>query len=149
MPDKGEVALDHYYEQILKTGRLPTPEHARRWSTAVLMALGNTLRGSTKRSLAKELPRELHSNLKGDFRLVRFWDPKLSAAEFRKRVALRGGNSDAEFGGLMATAVFGSLKRLLPADVAAKVAQELPPGVAALWDVAKNEPPGHRDGGTV
>ena len=139
MPNGPDNVLDGYYDHIMKAGNLPTLQHARRWSAAVLKVVGTTVGRATKRTLAKELPRELSEELTGVFWLLHFRDPRLSEAEFRKQVALRGGNSDPEFSRLTTLAVFGGLKRILPADLEAKMADALPPAVAALWKMANGQ----------
>jgi uncharacterized protein (DUF2267 family) len=143
MPDRSEPALDGYYHYIMRAGKLPTLDHARRWSTAVLNVLGTTIGRSAKRRLARDLPRELSEDLSGVFWLLHFRDPHLSEAKFRKQVALRGGNSDPEFSRNTTLAVFGGLKTILPAESESKLADALPPAVAELWEMAngRHEPP--------
>lgn len=113
MTDNDIATLDGFYEHVREAGKLPTSQHALRWTNAVLKALGTVLDGSTKRSLAKELPKPLAQSLTSVFWLLHFRDPNLSDEEFLKRVAIRSGNSDPEFARYPTRAVFSQLRQLI------------------------------------
>jgi uncharacterized protein (DUF2267 family) len=133
MTDNDIPALDGFYKHVREDGRLPTSQHARRWTNAVLKALGTALDGSTKRSLAKELPKPLAQSLTSVFWLLHFRDPNLSDEQFLKRVALRSGNSDPEFARYPTRAVFSQLRQLISPELDQKVTDALPPEVSQMW----------------
>jgi uncharacterized protein (DUF2267 family) len=128
--------LTEYYQQVQKRGKLPTPDHARRWSVAVLNTLGLNLDRGTKKKLARALPPELAEALTRTFWLVHFRNPNLSSYEFQNQVARRSGNSDADFARIPVLAVFARLKSLLDSELSDRVAQSLAPEVRRLWQEA-------------
>lgn len=125
--------LDTYYAHIQHDGRLRTIQHAERWSEAVLRTLGFTLKGGTKRELAKALPETLGKQLTRGWRLIHFRDPNLTAEEFLKQTAYRSGNSDPDFARIATTAVFRNLKTLIDSDVNQEVVDDLPDEIAQMW----------------
>ncbi|MGH2537803.1 MAG: DUF2267 domain-containing protein [Candidatus Promineifilaceae bacterium] len=125
--------LNGYYRYVKEAGSLPTKEHARRWSAAVLKTLGMSLGGRTKRSLARALPEELGADLTDIFWLLHFRNKYQTLVEFSTAVGRRSGNTDDEFAVLPIRAVFGGLKALIESDLERRVADSLPPQIAELW----------------
>lgn len=125
--------LTNFYQSVQREGKLRTEEHARRWTAATLKILGVALDGRTKRRLARSLPPELSKWLTGIFWLLHFRNPKLSQAEFVKRVARRAGNTDYQFAPFPIRAVFGEVKQMLDEDLQREVAEALSPEVRDLW----------------
>lgn len=125
--------LTPYYRTIQELAFLPTVEHAKRWSNAVLRTLGFHLNRHTKRELARALPPELAEPLTRPFRLLHFRDPNLPLKQFIKEAALRGGNTDPDFARYPVRAVFRSLRTLLDSDLDQQVAEALPSAVATFW----------------
>ncbi|MGW8318010.1 MAG: DUF2267 domain-containing protein [Candidatus Promineifilaceae bacterium] len=144
MTDNDIATLDGFYEHVREAGKLPTSQHALRWTNAVLKALGTVLDGSTKRSLAKELPKPLAQSLTSVFWLLHFRDPNLSDEEFLKRVAIRSGNSDPEFARYPTRAVFSQLRQLISPEVDQKVTDALSPEVSQLWRLDSRVPVAQR-----
>ena len=128
--------LAAFYEYVQTKGDLRTPDHARRWSAAVLKTLGLNLDRGTKKQLAKALPEELAEPLMRVFWLAHFRDTNLSSHDFLNQVARRSGNSDPEFARIPVTAVFGGIKRLIDDKTSARVADSLSPEVRKLWQRA-------------
>ncbi len=128
--------LNNYYEQVLSNGSLRTPDHAQRWSQAVLQTLGLNLQRSVKKSLGSALPEELNSQLYGVFWLLNFRNEEMSALDFQERVAKRAGNSDKLFARLPTVAVFGAVKTMVGDKVANQVADDLAPELKNLWQGA-------------
>lgn len=133
MTESVNVELESYYEYVRREGRLRTLEHARNWSAGVLKSLGTNLDGATKKTLAKALPDELANQLKGVFWLLHFRDSGLTSYEFRRRVALRSGNTDPEFALFPTLAVMGGLREFTDAELEQKVADNLAPELRELW----------------
>lgn len=127
------MELTDYYVQIQKMGKLPTVNHARRWTTATLRTLGLNLGRKSKKKLEQALPPELADDLTRVFWLLHFPDPHLSSHQFLSQIARRSGNTDANFARLPVRAVFHFLKELIEPDVSEEVAQSLSPEVAELW----------------
>jgi len=128
--------LHSYYEQVQTLGKLRTPAHAQRWSTAVLNTLGDNIDGRTKKRLAKALPEELAHDLTRLFRFKRFVYKDLPAWEFQNQVSRRGGNTDPQFARYPVIAVFHGLKNQIDSDLSQAVADALPTEVSALWQQA-------------
>ncbi|MEW5985139.1 MAG: DUF2267 domain-containing protein [Chloroflexota bacterium] len=136
MPQPNGQALASFYEQVGRASQLPTPQHAQRWAEGVLKTLGLHLDGRTRKALAQALPEELAAALKGVFWLVNLRDPHLSGREFCQQVARRSGHSDSNFARLPTLAVFGTVKKMIGADLQQRVGQALPPEVSQLWQEA-------------
>lgn len=117
--------LTHYYQHVQETGKLRTPDHARRWSTAVLKTLGTVLDRGSKKSLARALPQELADDLTAVFWLLHFRDMTMSQAEFQRRVAMRSGNTNGEFAHYPIKAVFAGIQEMIDRDLQQKVAGSL------------------------
>jgi len=117
-------------------GKLRTPQHARRWSTAVLKTLGINLDGRTKKKLAKALPEELADDLTRVFWLLHFRNSNLSSHEFQNQVARRSGNTDPDFARYPVLAVFHGVKEMIGSDTRQAVAKSLSPEVRELWENA-------------
>jgi uncharacterized protein (DUF2267 family) len=128
--------LDSYYQQVQTIGKLRTPDHARRWSTAVLNTLGDNIDGRTKGKLAKALPDELAHDLTRVFRFKRFVYKDMLAWEFQNQVARRSGNTDPQFARFPVLAVFHAIKSFADNDLGSAVAEALPTEVSALWQQA-------------
>jgi uncharacterized protein (DUF2267 family) len=128
--------INTYYQTVQTMGSLRTPDHARRWSTAVLKTLGVNLDRKTKKKLAKALPEELGHDLKRLFWLVHFPNKNMSQQEFQFEVSKRSGNSDWQFAKTPITAVFHGVKELIDNDTNQAVAQSLAPDVRELWQQA-------------
>ena len=128
--------LNRFYRYVQDEGKLLAPEHAQRWSNGVLRTLGTSLDRRTKKRLAKALPDELADSLTGVFWLVHFRDPNLSSQEFRRMVARRSGNTDADFARIPTLAVFGGLKQIIDDELERDVAETLAPEVSELWQQA-------------
>ena len=133
MTEPDNMKLEEYYEHVCRVGRLRTLDHALNWSNGVLMSLGTSLDGATKKALANTLPDELADQLKGVFWLLHFRDPGLTSYEFRRRVALRSGNSDPEFALFPTLAVLGGLRLFTDTDLERKVTDTLAPEIRELW----------------
>lgn len=101
-----------------------------------MRTFGTVLGRKTKRALAKELPDELAQSLKDVFWLLHFRNPNLSRDEFLKRVAMRSGNSDAEFAALPTQAVFAGLRFFISPELERQVAQSLSPELESYWKQA-------------
>lgn len=135
-----EPGLEQYYNYVVNAGKLPTREHAQRWSNGVLKTLGICLDGRTKRALAKALPQELADSLKGVFWLLHFRDPRMSSEEFRLRAGRRSGNTDAEFAIYPTLAVFGGIKAYIDSGLEDRVSDSLAQEVRELWQIAEPIP---------
>ena len=128
--------LNSYYQTIQTKGNLLTPQHAQRWSTAVLKTLGFNLDGRTKKRLANALPQELGNDVKRVFWLLHFRNNQLSSHDFQNQVSRRSGNSDPQFARTPTLAVFHSVKQLVDSNVQQAVADALSPEVRELWEQA-------------
>ncbi len=128
--------VTNYYQTVQTRGSLRTPDHARRWSTAVLKTLGVNLDRKTKKKLAKALPEELGNDLKRLFWLVHFRNKNMTKQEFQFEVSKRSGNSDWQFAKIPVTAVFHGVKALIDNDTNQAVANSLAPDVRDLWQQA-------------
>ncbi|MCB8979627.1 MAG: DUF2267 domain-containing protein [Ardenticatenaceae bacterium] len=128
--------LNSYYQTVQNKGSLRTPDHARRWSTAVLKTLGFTLGGKTKKQLANALPKELGDDVKRVFWLAHFKNDQLTSHEFQNQVSRRSGNSDPQFAKIPITAVFHGVKQIVDSNVQQAVADALSPEVRELWENA-------------
>lgn len=128
--------VNDYYHTVQTMGSLRTPDHARRWSTAVLKTLGVNLDRKTKKKLAKALPEDLGRDLKRLFWLVHFRNKNMSKQEFQFEVSKRSGNSDWQFAKTPIRAVFHGVKELIDNDTNQAVAQSLAPDVRELWQQA-------------
>jgi uncharacterized protein (DUF2267 family) len=128
--------LNSYYQTVQTQGNLRTPQHAQRWSTAVLKTLGFNLDGRTKKRLANALPQELGTDLKRVFWLLHFRNNQLSSHDFQNQVSRRSGNSDPQFARTPILAVFHGVKQIVDNDTQQAVAQSLSPEVRALWEKA-------------
>jgi uncharacterized protein (DUF2267 family) len=125
--------LHNYYGEVMEQGSLRTREHARTWSRAVLRTLGFYLDRGTKRKLAKALPQPLARDLTSGFWLLHFRDPNMTSREFLRRVALRGGNTDAQYARAPTTAVFRQVKQLITEELSDRIADTLSPEVSDIW----------------
>ncbi|MCL4261909.1 MAG: DUF2267 domain-containing protein [Anaerolineae bacterium] len=128
--------VNNYYHTVQTMGSLRTPDHARRWSTAVLKTLGVNLDRKTKKKLAKALPEDLGHDLKRLFWLVHFRNKNMSKQEFQFEVSKRSGNSDWQFAKTPIQAVFHGVKELIDNETNQAVAQSLAPDVRELWQQA-------------
>lgn len=128
--------VNNYYQTVQTLGSLRTPDHARRWSTAVLKTLGVNLDRKTKKKLAKALPEELSHDLTRLFWLVHFRNKNMSQYDFQFEVSKRSGNSDWQFTKIPITAVFHGVKALIDNDTNQAVAKSLAPDVRELWQQA-------------
>ena len=128
--------LSNYYTIVQQTGKLRTPDHARRWSEATLRTLALNLSRGAKKELAQALPEELSKQLKRQFWLLHFPDKSLTQLEFQRMVARRAGNTDAQFARYPVQATFQGLKSLVGANVSNRVADGLSPDVRELWQNA-------------
>jgi uncharacterized protein (DUF2267 family) len=133
---RNDSQLQDYYEYVQKAGMLLSYELAQRWSTGVLKTLGFHLNGRTKRALAKALPEPLSRDLKDVFFLLHFRDPQLSSLEFQKQVAMRSGNTNAEFARYPILAVFSGIQRFTDSDLNQKIAKSLSPELREMWEQA-------------
>lgn len=132
----GNDTLSDFYRYVQEEGKLLAPEHARRWSDGVLRTLGTALDRRTKKQLANAIPEELADSLTGVFWLIHFRDPNLSSYEFRRMVARRSGNTDADFARIPTRAVFSGLKQMIDAELERAVADTLAPEIRELWQQA-------------
>lgn len=128
--------LQNYYESIMTKANLRTLDHAERWSKAVLRTLGFYLDRGTKRKLAKTLPKPISRDLTSGFWLLHFRNPKMTSREFLRRVALRSGNTDAQYARIPTRAVFHQVKQLVDDDLSKRVADILSPEVREIWQQA-------------
>ena len=128
--------LTSYYQTVQSKGSLLTPQHAQRWSTAVLKTLGFNLDGRTKKRLADALPQELGDDVKRVFWLLHFRNSNLSSHEFQNQVSRRSGNSDPRFAKMPILAVFNGVKALVDNNLQKAVADSLAPEVRELWEQA-------------
>ncbi len=128
--------LTSYYQTVQTQGNLRTPQHAHRWSTAVLKTLGFNLDGRTKKRLANALPNELGNDVKRVFWLLHFRNNSLSSHEFQNQVSRRSGNSDPQFAKTPILAVFHGVKQMVDSNLQKAVADSLAPEVRKLWEQA-------------
>lgn len=128
--------LTNYFETVETRGKLRTPDHARRWSTAVLKVLGLNLDPKTKKKLARALPQALSQDLTRVFWLVHFRNKNMTAQEFQFEVSKRSGNSDWQFAREPIRAVFHGLKTLVDQDTSQAVADSLAPEIREMWQHA-------------
>ena len=131
--------LDQFYEYVQEHGKLPTRDHARRWTTGTLKTLGINLDRKTKKRLAKALPEPLADAVTGVFWLLHFRDPNLSSYEFQRTTARRSGNTDAQFARYPILAIFGGVKQMIDPALQRQVAESLAPDLRELWQQAGQE----------
>jgi uncharacterized protein (DUF2267 family) len=134
---RNDAALEAYYEHVQNLGKLLSYELAERWSTGVLKTLGFHLNGRTKRSLGKVLPEPLSDDLKDVFFLLHFREPELSRLTFQKQVAMRSGNTNAEFAKFPILAVFSGIQRFTNSKLNERIGDALSPEVAELWEQSR------------
>ena len=125
--------MDDFYQQVQEKGKLPTREHAQRWTHAVLNTLGFNLDRRTKKALADALPDDLGKAVGKVFFLAHFRDNTLTSEAFRKAVARRSGNSDAQFAYFPTVAVFKAVQGVISDDLSRKINDTLSPEIQALW----------------
>jgi hypothetical protein len=101
-----------------------------------LKTLGFHLNGRTKRSLSKVLPEPLSDEVKLVFFLLHFRDPELSALTFQKQVAMRSGNTNAEFARFPILAVFSGIRRFTNSKLNKRIGEALSPEVRELWEAS-------------
>jgi uncharacterized protein (DUF2267 family) len=130
---KTKVDIQQYYGSVMKQANLRTIRHAETWSEAVLRTLGFYLDRGTKRKLARALPDPLAHDLTRGFWLLHFRNPKMTSREFLRRVALRSGNTDAQYARVPTRAVFGQIKQMVDDELSQHVADSLSPEVGELW----------------
>jgi len=128
--------LENYYEFVQENGRLRSPNHAKRWSTAVLKTLGFNLDGRTKKALAKALPQPLAADLTRVFWLLHFHNPNLSKQEFLTQASRRSGNTDITFARYPTKAVFGAVKSMIDNQLVGRVSEALSTEMREIWDQA-------------
>jgi uncharacterized protein (DUF2267 family) len=128
--------LDTFFAYVQEHGYLRTPEHAERWTRAVLQTLGLNLSRGAKRALARALPGDLSDWLTDVFWLVHFRNRNQDALDFQRRVARRAGNTDKFFARKPIVAVFGALRQIIGDDVAQRVANDLSAELRELWEDA-------------
>ena len=128
--------LTAFYNTVQSAGKLRTPEHATRWTRAVLQTLGLNISGAAKKALKQALPQELADSVSDVFWLFNFRDTNMTANYFQERVGRRAGNTDPVFAKHPTLAVFGAVQQIVNRDVAQKVADSLPPEVRELWESA-------------
>jgi uncharacterized protein (DUF2267 family) len=128
--------LENYYENVQKNGFLRTPDHAKRWSDAILKLTGHNLKRGTRKALAKALPKELGGEITRLFWLVNLHEPELPAYEFQRRVARRAGVTDAQFALNPIKAVYAEVKKIIDKDLSNQVKESLPTAVAEIWEKA-------------
>lgn len=136
MVQAGTAELTDFFRQVQEMGKLRTPAHAQRWTTAVLKTLALNLDRGTKNQLARALPPPLAEPLTRVFWLLHFRNSNLSSYDFQKEVAKRSGHTDAHFARFPILAVFHGLKELVDPQVSKYVAQSLSPEVRELWQQA-------------
>jgi uncharacterized protein (DUF2267 family) len=130
------TSLDAFYDGIMINGKLPTPAHAARFTSAVLYTLGFNLSGGVKKKLARSLPEAIARDLTRGWRLVNVRHNQLPLRDFLKDIAMTSGNTDAQYAEMATGAIFRQIKRNLDADVAREVARDLSPEVRAFWNAA-------------
>lgn len=128
--------LKNYYQTVQTIGDLRTPEHARRWSTAVLKTLGVNLDRKTKKRLTQALPQELGQDLTRLFWLLHFRNKAMTKQEFQFEVSKRSGNSDWQFARMPIQAVFHGVIDLVDKNTQQAVADSLAPEVREMWQNA-------------
>ena len=130
------MTSDNFYAGVMRQGKLRTPDHAERFTGAVLRALGFNLSGGVKRELARALPAALGDQLKRGWRLINIRRHNLPLEDFAAYVGLNSGNTDPLYARMAMAAVFGQIKRLIDDDLSRKVAKDLSPEVREFWDAA-------------
>lgn len=136
MAQTNETDLTDYYTTIKELGKLPTTDHAKRWSEATLHTLALNLDKSTKKELIKALPEPLSDQLKRKFWLLHFRNKGLTNLEFQKMAGRRAGNTDAKFAHYPVVAAFHGLKSLTDDSLDDKVANTLSPELSQTWQDA-------------
>jgi uncharacterized protein (DUF2267 family) len=131
---RNDAEVQDYYEHVQHEGKLLSYELAQRWSTGVLKTLGFQLSGRTKRALGKMLPEPLCDDLKDVFFLLHFRDPSLSQQVFQKQVAMRSGNTNAEFARFPILAVFSGIRRFTNSKLDKRIGEALSPEIQKLWE---------------
>lgn len=125
--------VEDFYRQVKENSHLRTEAHARRWTDAVLSSLGLQLDRGTKKSLARELPKELADSLTRVFWLVHFRNRSITSLEFQNQVARRAGNSDIRFARVPILGVFSGVREMITPDLDRKVTDTLAPELRELW----------------
>ena len=125
-----------FYNTVQTMGKLRSPQHAQRWTRAVLQTLGLNLSKPAKKALKNALPEELAQFVSDVWWLFNFRDEEISASYFQERVARRAGNTDLNFAIYPIKAVFGALQGIISADVSRTVADSLSPELRELWQNA-------------
>ena len=128
--------LENYYHNIQENGLLRTPDHAKRWSNAVLKLTGHNLKRNVRKQLANALPSELGGEITRLFWLVNLHEEALPAFEFQRRVARRAGVTDANFALTPIKAVYSEVKKLIDNDLSDQVKNALPTAVGEIWEKA-------------
>lgn len=131
---RNDAELQAYYEHVQREGKLLSYELAQRWSTGVLKTLGFHLNGRTKRALVKVLPEPLSDDVKDVFFLLHFRDQSVSQQTFQKQVAMRSGNTNAEFARFPILAVFSGIRRFTNSKLNQRISDTLAPEIQALWE---------------
>jgi uncharacterized protein (DUF2267 family) len=125
--------LNDYYTTIKELGKLPTTDHAARWSEATLHALAPNLDRGTRKKLIKALPEPLSDQLKRKFWLLHFRNKSLTNLEFQKVAGRCAGNTDARFAHYPVVATFHGLKNLIGDTLDDAVADTLSPELSQTW----------------
>jgi hypothetical protein len=99
-----------------------------------LKTLGFHLNGRTKRALVKVLPEPLSDDVKDVFFLLHFRDQSVSQQTFQKQVAMRSGNTNAEFARFPILAVFSGIRRFTNSKLNQRISDTLAPEIQALWE---------------
>ena len=128
--------LSDFYEFVQTAGKLRTPEHAQRWSRAVLQTLGLNLSSGAKKSLKAALPDELGGHINRVWWIFNWRDTNMTAELFQDRCGRRAGNTDITFARYPTQAVFGAVRGMVSSNVANEVAESLSPEVRVLWESA-------------
>jgi uncharacterized protein (DUF2267 family) len=130
------TTIDAFYNGVAQMGKLPTPAHAARVTSAVLHTLGFNLSGGVKKKLAQALPEVMAHDLRRGWRLINIRHNNLPLRDFLKEVALHSGNTDAQYAEMSTAAVFHHIKRNLDADVSREVARDFSPELRDFWNAA-------------
>lgn len=130
------MTANSFYAEVMQHGKLRTPRHAERLTSAVLHTLGFNLSGGVKRELARVLPPTLARELTRGWRLLHFRNTHISLEDFAADVGLHSGNTDPLYARMATAAVFGQIKRLIDDNLGRKIAGDLSPEVRELWNSA-------------
>jgi uncharacterized protein (DUF2267 family) len=128
--------LTNYYTTIQQIGHLRTPEHAQRWSAAILKTLGLSLDRKTQKKLAKALPEPLSTEASRFIWILHFRDKTKTRQEFQDEVARRSGNSDPTFAQHPIQGAFHGLKQIIDNDTRQAIANSLAPEISKMWQDA-------------